>query len=47
MKIKQMGNKIYGAELTAKERKAMDIEIKKQIAANCEKYPTAILEVNY
>lgn len=32
MRIKQMGNRIYGAELTAKERKAMDIEIKKQIA---------------
>lgn len=32
MRVKQMGNKIYGAELTAKERKAMNIEINKQIA---------------
>ena len=32
MKVKQLGNIIYGAELTAKERKAMNIEIKKQIA---------------
>lgn len=32
MKIKRMGNIIYGAELTAKERKAMNLEISKQIA---------------
>lgn len=33
MKIKRMGNKVYGAELSAKERKAMNFEISKQIAA--------------
>lgn len=32
MKVKRMGNKIYGAELSAKERKAMNLEISKQIA---------------
>lgn len=32
MRVKQIGNKIYGADLTAKERKAMEIEIKKQLA---------------
>ena len=42
MKVKQMGNKIYGAELTVKERKAMDIEIKKQIAAMEREHATAL-----
>lgn len=42
MKVKQMGNKIYGAELTAKERKAMDIEIKKQIAVMEREHATAL-----
>lgn len=32
MKIKRMGKRIYGAELTANERKAMEIEIGRQIA---------------
>lgn len=32
MKIKKMRNQIYGAELSAKERKALNIEINKQIA---------------
>lgn len=42
MRIKQMGNRIYGAELTAKERKAMDIEIKKQIAKMEREHATAL-----
>ena len=31
MKIKQSGGKVFGAVLTAKERKAMEIEINRQI----------------
>ena len=32
MRIKKAGNKIYGAELTAAERKAMNMEIQRQLA---------------
>lgn len=32
MQIKRAGGKVYGAVLTAAERKAMDIEINRQIA---------------
>lgn len=32
MKIKKSGTKIYGANFTAAERKAMDMEIKRQLA---------------
>lgn len=32
MVVKKMGNKIFGAELTRNEQKALDIEIKKQLA---------------
>ena len=31
MQIKQSGGKVFGAVLTAKERKAMEIEINRQI----------------
>lgn len=42
MKIKRMGNKVYGAELSAKERKAMNFEISKQIAAMEREHATAL-----
>ena len=32
MKMKKSGNKIYGAQFSASERKAMDMEIKRQLA---------------
>lgn len=32
MRIKQAGGKVFGAILTAKERKAMELEINRQIA---------------
>ena len=31
MKIKKSGGKIFGAELTAAERKAMDVEIRREL----------------
>ena len=34
MRIKKAGGKIFGADLTAAERKAMTIEINRQIAAS-------------
>lgn len=38
MIVKKAGGKIYGAQLTAAERKAMNIEINKQIAENERKH---------
>lgn len=38
MIVKKAGGKIYGAQLTAAERKAMNIEINKQIAENEHKH---------
>lgn len=32
MHVKKHGGRVYGADLTKEERKAMDIEIKKQLA---------------
>ena len=32
MNVKKTGNKIFGASLNAREKKAMDIEIKRQLA---------------
>lgn len=32
MRVKQFKGKVYGADLTAKERKAMELEINQQIA---------------
>ena len=32
MFVKKVGSRVYGAEFTAAERKAMDIEIRRQIA---------------
>jgi len=32
MKIKKTGKKIFGAELTSQEKKALDIEIERQLA---------------
>ena len=32
MRVKQFKGKVYGADLTAKERKAMELEINRQIA---------------
>jgi hypothetical protein len=42
MKVKQIGGTVYGAELTVKERKAMDIEIKRQIAAMEREHANAL-----
>lgn len=38
MRVKQYGGKVYGADLTAKERKAMNIEINRQIAEADRQY---------
>lgn len=32
MQIKKYGGKVYGANLTAAEKKAMDLEIRRQLA---------------
>lgn len=42
MRIKKAGNTIYGAELTAAEKKAMNIEICKQLAKHTLKYQVEI-----
>ena len=42
MKIKKTGKYIYGAELTAAEKKAMNIEIAKQLAEYTRKYQVEI-----
>lgn len=38
MRVKKAGGKVYGADLTAAERKAMNIEINRQIAEADRKY---------
>lgn len=38
MRIKKSGGKIFGADLTAAERKAMKLEIQRQIAEYTEKH---------
>lgn len=42
MRIKRTGKKIFGAELTADERRAMDIEIKRQLAEFDKKHEREI-----
>lgn len=42
MLVKKVGGKVYGASLTAAEKKAMDIEIKKQLAEDDRKHLTEI-----
>ena len=42
MRIKRSGKYIYGAELTAAEKKAMNIEIAKQLAEYTRKYQVEI-----
>lgn len=42
MKIKRSGKHIYGAELTAAEKKAMNIEIARQLAEFTRKYQVEI-----
>lgn len=42
MKIKRSGKYIYGAELTAAEKKAMNIEIARQLAEHTRKYQVEI-----
>ena len=42
MQIKRSGKHIYGADLTAAEKKAMDIEISKQLAEFTRKYQIEI-----
>ena len=46
MFVKKAGNRIYGAEFTAAEKKAMDIEIRRQLAEydrNHEKEMAALI----
>ena len=38
MRVKKIGGKVYGADLTANERKAMNIEINRQLLVKDEKY---------
>lgn len=38
MNLKIINGKVYGADLTAKERKAMEIEIRRQLAEQAKKY---------
>ena len=38
MRVKKFNGRIFGAELTAAERKAMDIEITRQLIERDEKY---------
>ncbi len=38
MRVKQCGGKVYGMDLTAKERKAMNMEINRQIAEADRQY---------
>lgn len=42
MKIKRSGKHIYGADLTAAEKKAMNIEIARQLAEFTRKYEVEI-----
>ena len=42
MRVKQYKGKVYGAELTAKEQKAMDIEINRQILEADKRYTNDI-----
>ena len=42
MRIKKYNGKVFGAELTAAERKAMNIEINRQIAEKDAKYAADI-----
>ena len=45
MKIKRSGKHIFGADLTAAEKKAMNIEIAKQLAEFTRKYQVEIESV--
>ena len=38
MRVKQFNGKVYGADLTPKERQAMNIEINKQLIENHKKF---------
>ena len=38
MRVKKLNGRVYGAELTAAERKAMDIEIKREIVEKDKQY---------
>ena len=46
MRVKKTGGKVYGAVLTTSEKKALDMEIKRQLAEmleqehSCEKEPS-------
>ena len=42
MKVKSYGGKVYGAELTAAEKKAMAIEINRQLLERDEQYAADI-----
>lgn len=38
MRVKTIGGKVYGADLTSKEREALDIEIRKSIAKHSKQF---------
>lgn len=42
MKVKQYNGRVFGADLTAKERKALDIEINRQILEADKRYTNDI-----
>ena len=42
MRVKKCGGKVYGADLTAAERKAMDIEINRQLVEADRKYANEV-----
>lgn len=42
MRVKKYGGKVFGAELTAAERKAMDIEINRQLVERDKQYAADI-----
>lgn len=42
MRVKQSGGRVFGADLTAKERKAMEIEINRQIVEADKQYTNNI-----
>lgn len=46
MQVKKAGGKVYGAVLTAAEKKAMDLEIQRELAEYDRKHIAEIAEEN-
>ena len=42
MRVKKVGGKVYGADFTAAERKAMNLEIERQLAEYSRKHANEI-----